>query len=148
MTSKFGKYALIEPRRYYFRDEPDLWWEIRPPSAGDELALTRYINQGKVTASAEGLTQEEVPTWLDIIFWQVATLFSGTNIPADVEHPVSEGGKPFIEKDAEFGVVEARINKMPSPMVLEAADAVAEFVPGWGPKNPLSRTEESEETTS
>lgn len=142
--SKFGKYALIEPRRYYFRDEPELWWEIRPPAAGDELALTRYINQGKVTASSEGLTQEEVPTWLDIIFYQVAKLFNSTNIPADVDKPVSEGGDPFIEHGTELGVVQERINAMPPEMVLEVADAIAEFVPGWGPKNPLSRTDENE----
>jgi hypothetical protein len=146
--NKFGKYALIQPRRYYFRDEPELWWEVRPPTAGDELALTRFINQGKVTASSEGLTQEEVPTWLDIIFWQVARLFAGTNIPANPDEPVSEGGEPFVKESEPYNIVEEKLQSMPWDMVSEVADAIAEFVPGWGPKNPLSRTKEEEETTS
>ena len=146
MTEKspFGKYAIIGNIRRNFRDEPDLWWEIKPPTTGDELMLTRYINTGKVEYSLDGgVSNEGSPSWLDILFYEVALLFGGTNIPADADSPISEGGKPFIESGSEMAVIEERLRLLPMEMFAEVADMIAECVPGWGPKKPLSRTEES-----
>lgn len=143
----FGKYAIVEPLRYHFHEEPSWWWQIRPPSAGDELALTRYINQGRLTRTEDGNIEEVIPTWIEIIFHEVALLFAGTNIPADPEEPLADGGKPFIKEDAEVSVISERLGEMPWEMIAEIADAIAEFVPGWGPKNPISRARADSETS-
>jgi hypothetical protein len=138
--SPFGSYAMIENIRFDFVDEPEYWWEIKPPTAGDELALTRYMSTGKAIFHPEGgMETEGGPSWLDILFFQIALLFGGTNIPVDPDKPVSDGGKPFISEKSTTSVNEERIKKMPMEMVSEIADKIAEHVPGWGPKNPLSR---------
>lgn len=144
--SPFGSYAIIEPIRFNFADESEYWWEIKPPTAGDELALTRYMNTGKAIYNADGgMETEGSPSWLDILFYEIALLFGGTNIPADADKPVSDDGKPFISEKSTMASIEAKLRKMPMEMVAEIADKIAECVPGWGPKNPLSRANQSEE---
>jgi hypothetical protein len=138
--SPFGSYAILLPVRHTFADEPHLWWEIKPPSAGDELALTSYIGKGKATYKPDGgLETEDSPSWLDVLFFQIALLFGGTNIPDDPDNPVEDGGKPFISASANRDAILAKLKKMPMEMISEIADAIAEIVPGWGPKNPMSR---------
>lgn len=148
MTNKkspFGSYAIIENIRFDFKDEPEFWWEIKPPTAGDELALTRYMNTGKAIYNADGgMETEGSPSWLDILFYEIALLFGGTNLPTDADKPVSDGGKPFISEKSSMATIDARLRTMPMEMVAEIADKLAEDVPGWGPKNPLSRTGKEE----
>jgi hypothetical protein len=38
--------------------------------------------------------------------------------------------------------IQANLSAMPLDMITEIADKIAEHVPGWGPKNPLGRTDE------
>ena len=144
--SPFGSYAILANIRFEFADEPEYWWEIKPPTAGDELALTRYMGTGKATYKADGgMETEGGPSWLDILFFQIATLFGGTNIPVDPDKPVSDGGKPFISEKSTVSANQERLKKMPMEMVSEIADSIAEYVPGWGPKNPLSRKNQKED---
>jgi hypothetical protein len=144
--SPFGSYAVIENVRFNFADESEYWWEIKPPTAGDELALTRYMNTGKAIYNADGgMETEGSPSWLDILFYEIALLFGGTNIPADPDKPVSDDGKPFISENSATSVIEAKLKTMPMEMIAEIADKIAEHVPGWGPKNPLSRTNQEED---
>jgi hypothetical protein len=146
IMSKFGKYAVIEPKRYHFKDEPSLWWDIKPPTMGDELALTEFMSAGKITRTEDGVVQEGAPTWLDTFFLQVALLFAGTNIPADPDKPVEGGGDPYIKVGTDRNIVMDRIREMPPEMVFEILDAIAECVPGWGPKVKMSGQEESEQS--
>lgn len=139
--SPFGSYAILKNVRHVFENEKGLWWDIRPPSAGDELSLTIFMSKGKATYRADGgLETEDAPSWLDILFYQIALLFAGTNIPLDPEKSVSDGGKPFIAPKASVSEIQDSLKKMPMDMVSEIANAIAEAIPGWGPKNPLSRT--------
>lgn len=142
MTKKspFGSYAIIENVRFTFADEPEFWWEIKPPTAGDELALTRYMNTGKAIYTADGgMETEGSPSWMDILFFEIALLFGGTNIPMDPDKSVSDAGKPFVSAKSAPHVIEERLKIMPMEMIAEIADQIAEHVPGWGPKKPLSR---------
>lgn len=140
--SPFGSYAVIENIRFNFADEPELWWEIRPPTTGDELALTRFLTSGRAIYGADGgIETEGGPSWLDILIFEIALLFGGTNIPVEQDKPLKDGGKPFLTTDESRDVVQARLSSMPLEMITEIADKLAEHVPGWGPKNPLSRTE-------
>lgn len=143
--SPFGSYAVITNIRFDFADESEYWWEIKPPTAGDELALTRYMNTGKSIYTADGGVETEgSPSWLDILFYEIALLFGGTNIPADANKSVSDDGKPFISTKSTTAVIEAKLQSMPMEMISEIADQIAEHVPGWGPKNPLSRANQKE----
>jgi hypothetical protein len=143
--SPFGKYAVIENVRFYFANEPDLWWEIKPPTTGDELALTRFLTTGRATYTADGGVETEGgPSWLDILIFEIALLFGGTNIPDDPDKPLQDGGKPFIKTDHTVDVIQAKLSFMPLEMITEIADKIAEHVPGWGPKNPLGRKEKEE----
>lgn len=137
--SPFGSYAVIEPIRYKFSDEPEWWWDINPPTTGDELNLNRFINQGKTIATDEGIQTEGMPVWMDVILYQIALLFGGTNVPFDAEKSVEDGGKPFVSTNSTLPVIQERLKRMPMEMIAEVADAMAEHVPGWGPKNPISR---------
>jgi hypothetical protein len=138
--SPFGSYAVIENIRFNFVDEPTYWWEIKPPTAGDELALTRFMAQGTTVYTKEGMESEGSPSWLDILFYEIALLFGDTNIPEDAEKSIEDGGNPFISSDSSLAVIQERLKKLPMEMLAEIADNIAEHVPGWGPKNPLSRT--------
>lgn len=144
--SPFGSYAIIENIRFNFADESEYWWEIKPPTAGDELALTRYMNTGKSIYNKDGgMETEGSPSWLDILFYEIALLFGGTNIPADADQSVSDDGKPFISEKSATSVIETKLKTMPMEMIAEIADKIAEHVPGWGPKNPLSRANQKED---
>lgn len=143
--SPFGSYAIIKNVRHAFTNEPDLWWEIKPPTAGDELALTTFMSRGKAIYTKDGaLETEDSPSWLDVLFFQIATLFGGTNIPSDPNKKVSDGGKPYIDPEAKLDEIMAKLKGMPMEMVAEIADAIAVAVPGWGPKNPLSRAKKED----
>ncbi len=143
--SPFGKYAIIENVRFYFADEPKLWWDIKPPTTGDELALTRFLTTGKAVYGLDGSVQTEGgPSWLDILIFEIALLFGGTNIPADPDKPLEDGGQPFITTKDNVDEIQAKLSRFPLDMITEIANKVAEHVPGWGPKNPVGRTEELE----
>ena len=149
--SPYGSYAILENIRFSFVDEPEYWWEITPPTAGDELALTRFMNTGKAIYNPDGgMETEGSPSWLDVLIYEIALLFGGTNIPADPDQSVSGTGKPFISPKSSLSTIEAGLQTMPMDMVAEIADQIAKHVPGWGPKNPLSRMgkEEAQENDS
>jgi len=38
-----------------------------------------------------------------------------------------------------MSTIEAKLHTMPMDMLAEIADQIAKYIPGWGPKNPLSR---------
>ena len=138
--SPFGSYAIIENVRFSFADESEYWWEIKPPTTGDELALTRFMNTGKAIYKPDGgMETEGSPSWLDVLVYEIALLFGGTNIPADADKPVSDDGKPFISPKSSMSTIEAKLHTMPMDMLAEIADQIAKYIPGWGPKNPLSR---------
>ena len=144
--SPFGSYAIIDAVRHYFKDEPEYWWDINPPTTADELALTRYMNTGKATIRPDGgMETEGAPSWLDILLYEIALLFGGTNIPADPESPVEDGGEPVISTKAKTETIQRKLGEFPMEMIAEIGDAMADAVPGWGPKNPLSRAKREEE---
>lgn len=142
--SKFGKYAVLEPIQYHFKEEPTLWWMIRPPTTGDELSMAKFLNRGKVVWSVEGAARDAAPTWLEIAHREIAIAFAGTNIPA-TDTPVEQGGKPLIATTLDIPEIEVLIREMPHAMIMEIWRAMGEAIPGWGGglnPNPPSRENE------
>ena len=91
----FGQYAFLEPIDYRFEKEQELSWLIEPPTSGDELAIARFLNQGKVTISIDGTSREAPPTWLEVAYREIALTFGGTNIPKS-----DSNDTPILKKHA------------------------------------------------
>ena len=133
----FGQYAFLEPIDYRFEKEQELSWLIEPPTSGDELAIARFLNQGKVTISIDGTSREAPPTWLEVAYREIALTFGGTNIPKS-----DSNDTPILKKHATVTEVENVPKKMPHAMVMELWNAIKEFIPGWGPKEVKTTTTE------
>ena len=135
---KVGKYALFEPVEYKFKEEPELWWKIKPPTSGDELSMARFLNRGKYMVGPEGASREDAPTMVEIMYREVALTFVGTNIEDD-------DGKPVLKKGASVTTIETVLKQLPHAMVLEIWEAIGENCPGWGGKLRAEDEEGSEE---
>lgn len=125
----FGKYAIIDAVEYHFEKEPDWVWKIKPPTSGDELAMSKFLVQNRVEVDATGTRREFPPTYTEIAYREIALCFGGTNIP-------KANGDPILKADARIEQVEAVLRKMPHAMVMEIWGAIADHVPGWGPQRP------------
>lgn len=125
---KFGSYAVIDEVTHNFEKENAWWWKIKSPTSGNELAIAKFLVQGRAELGMDGVRREYPPTNAEVMHREIALLFGGTNIP------VSEGGdEPILKKGAGVEEVEAVLRLMPHKMVLEIWDAVGEACPGWGP---------------
>jgi len=130
---KFGKYAIIDPVTHHFKEEPDWWWKITPPTSGDELARSKFTLQNRIVTDPMGVQREYPPTNTEVMHREVALLFGGTNVPADDDTPILAENQP-VEN------IENVLRQMPHGMVLEIWEAIAEAVPGWGPLARVSPT--------
>ena len=128
---KFGKYAVIDEVTHHFENEPEWFWKIDPATSGDELAIAKFLVQGRVQLGLDGVRREYPPTNAEVMHREIALLFGGTNIP------MSEGGgDPILSRSASVEAVEGVLRDMPNPMVYEIWDAVGRACPGWGPMRP------------
>lgn len=134
----FGRYAIIDTVEHHFEKEPDWIWKIKPPTSGDELAMSKFLVQNRVEVDATGTRREFPPTYTEIAYREIALCFGGTTIPKGGKNgqPVAEGGEPILKEDARVEQIEAVLRRMPHPMVMEIWGAIADAVPGWGPQRP------------
>jgi hypothetical protein len=144
MTRKsFGKYAVIVPVTYHFKQEEGWWWKILPPTSGNELEMQRFMVNGRVQVGADGVQREYPPTSTEVAFRELALTFGGTNIPVDDESPVEDGGEPVIKAGASTAEIEAVLSFMTHEMIKELWDAVGDAIPTWGPVRPKAKTSQS-----
>jgi hypothetical protein len=139
----FGNYAVCDPVIHYFAKNEEWHWKIKPPTSGDELAMSRFLVQNRIELGPDGVRHEFPPTNMEIMYREIALTFAGTNIPADMEKPVEDGGAAFIPDNAKVETIEACLRLMPHPMVVEIWDAVGDAVVGWGPVRPKAPSSES-----
>jgi hypothetical protein len=141
----FGEYAIIDEVKHQFAKMPDWYWSIKPPTSGDELAMSKFLVQNRTEIGPDGIRRELPPTYTEIAYREIALCFGGTNIPAGGKKgkPVEEGGDPLLKENARVEQIEATLRKMPHEMVMEIWGAIADAVPGWGPQRPkgLAATE-------
>ena len=128
---KFGKYAVINEVVHHFENEPEWTWKIDPPTSGDELAIAKFLVQGRVQLGLDGVRREYPPTNAEVMHREIALLFGGTNIPTS-----ERDESPVLSKTAAVEAVEAVLREIPNPMVYEIWDAVGKACPGWGPMRP------------
>lgn len=144
----FGKYAIIDIVEHHFEKEPDWVWKIKPPTSGDELAMSKFLVQNRVEIDATGTRREFPPTYTEIAYREIALCFGGTTIPkgGKAGKAIADGGEPILKEDARVEVIEAVLRKMPHPMVMEIWGAIADSVPGWGPQRPKALTPPTQQT--
>lgn len=142
----FGDYAITGSVTHQFKKAPGWWWKIKPITSGAELEMARFIYRNRDVTDAHGNVTHIPPMNLEIAHREIALLFGGTNIPADANVPVEQGGKPFIPDGASVDVVENALIQMPREMVLELWAAIAEANPDakWGPELPKVKKETPE----
>ena len=131
---QFGKYAVIDPVVYNFKDEPEMWLKFRPVTVADVLEYQRWL-QKRYDAKDD-------PQWIEVAVQEVSTCAVATNIPG----AGLEGGG----SKAQF---EELLMTMPPAMLSELWVKVAEVNPLWGPprpqaSQPTSEAESSAGTTS
>lgn len=130
----FGKYAILEPVEHRFEADPSWYWMIKPITSGDELAMEKFLWQGR--------TNENVPVNREVVHREIAMTFGGTNIPKTKTEnnelvPVLDANGdpiPILQKNAGLEDIEAVLLKMPNKMVMEIWEAVGNANPTWGPK--------------
>ncbi len=137
----FGNYAIIDVVEHHFEKEPDWVWKIKPPTSGDELAMSKFLVQNRVEQDASGVRREFPPTYTEIAYREIALTFGGTTIPKGGKKgkSLTEGGDPILSESARIEQIEAVLRKMPHEMVMEIWGAIADAVPGWGPQRPKGR---------
>ena len=128
--TNFGKYAILTPVEYKFREEPDWTWTIKPILAGEELERSKFLMQ-KRAITQDGQRFELPPTWLEVVLREIALTFGGTTIPKEVDSK-----EPALAKSVSIAEIEAFLKTMPQPMVMEIWDAIGVSYPEWGPATP------------
>lgn len=129
----FGSYAIIDVVEHHFEKEPEWVWKIKPPTSGDELAMSKFLVQNRVEVDATGTRREFPPTYTEIAYREIALCFGGTTIPKG-------NGEPILKPGASVDQIEALLRRMPHAMVMEIWGAIADSVPGWGPQRPKALT--------
>lgn len=134
----FGKYAIMDLVEHPFEKEPEWVWKIKPPTSGDELAMSKFLVQNRVEVDASGTRREFPPTYTEIAYREIALCFGGTTIPKGGKSgkSIEDGGEPVLNENARVELIEATLRKMPHAMVMEIWGAIADAVPGWGPQRP------------
>ena len=137
----FGKYAIIDPVKYQFKQEPDWYWMIKPPTPADELVVSRVLMTDRSRTGPDGTREVLLTSTLEVALREIAVTFAGTNIPTSESDPT-----PILPKNATWEQVEALLLEMPREMVSELWIAVGDAVPGWGPAK-QAKPAKSEETS-
>ncbi len=145
----FGEYAIIDEVKHQFAKMHEWYWAIKPPTSGDELAMSKFLVQNRTEIGPDGIRRELPPTYTEIAYREIALCFGGTNIPAGGKKgkAVEEGGDPILKENARVEQIEAVLRKMPHEMVMEIWGAIADAVPGWGPQRPKASSSPTQSDT-
>ncbi len=127
----FGKYAIVENARYHLVNEPDWWWEFKPITAGDEVAMTIFIQKGRPEKDADGKVVYVPLPYQSIAMREISLSFGGTNIPQS-----ANSDKPILTPSSTIDEIEAVLKQMPSELFKEIWGALGEAYPFWGPAKP------------
>jgi hypothetical protein len=138
MTNQFSEYAIADAAVHHFEKYPDWFWNIRPVTSLDELAMGRFLQHNRIITDTSG-AHEYPPVALEVAFREIALSFGGTNIPKDPAKPVADGGEPILPEGAKVEQVEKVLGTLPRPMLMELWAAVGKAYPYWGPADPNAK---------
>jgi len=122
--SDFGKYAVIDNVRYPLEREPEMWWEFKPPTAREEIAINRFTQGGSIKQSADGI-ERKIVTNAEIALEELALTAAATNIEID--------GMPAIDTSTmSVDSIREVISSFPKELFWELWGALGKTCPGWG----------------
>ena len=123
----FSNYAILTPVVHQLEKNPELTWSIRPPTTKDEIALSRFYTEGRITFM-DG--QRFTYPWsnIEIAIRQLAMLFGGTNIPKS-----EQDASPALTEKASIAEIENFLGNLPTEVIKELWAALGQVAPGWGP---------------
>lgn len=127
--NNFREYAIADSVTHNLSRKPEWWWKFHPPTTGDEIRLTKYLETDRFDEN--GVAQPV--TSIEIALREIALTFDGTNIPVDVEKPVEEGGEPILMPGSTVEMIEFVLSEMPNDLVIELWSAMKKAAPYWGP---------------
>jgi hypothetical protein len=132
-----SKYAIISDADYPLQEAPGVTWSFKPPIAQDEVEISKFMNDGPVTAGSGSVTRV-IKTGPEIAIQELALLFGGTTIskgmlaklhkqpePDDKDDPILLPGDDIATKRKVIG-------SLPSPLYWELWRALGVRCPGWG----------------
>ena len=132
MAINFGQYAILDGVTHNFEKEPSWWWKIKPVTSEMELAMSKFM-----ACVDEPKNRMRAP--MEIAFHEIALTFGGTNIPANPEKKVEDGGEPVVKVGMSTEEIEGIVGLMPPEMLMEIWGAVGRSYPYWGPANPNAK---------
>jgi len=129
---KLAGYSIIDSTKHYLEKNPDFYWEILPATALHEMAMQKFLLQNRALITPDGVKREYPPTVIEVALREIALVFGETNIPADPEKPVAEGGEPILPKGASVEKIEALLMQFPTDLIDELWFAITKANPDWG----------------
>jgi len=123
----FGSYAVIDEVAHPLEKEPSWTWTVKPITTKEELAISRFLQSGPITASSDGLTRTDVRTNIEIAMEEIALTFGGTTIPGP------DKKTPVLAADASLDDIRALLKTMPIPLLDEIWAFVGVSNLKWGP---------------
>ena len=125
----FDKYVVISNVEHHFEKDPSLFWVIKPPTIKEEIALSRFYQEGRLKI-VDG--QRITYPWssIEIAIRQVALLFGGTNVTKDGTDSL------VLRDDASLDAIEKYLGSLPPSVVMELFTAIGDAVPSWGKPSP------------
>ncbi len=125
--TNFGQYAIIDKVTHTLELEPEWTWTVKPVTTMEELAIARFLQSGPITATADGITRNEIRTNIEIAIEEVSLTFGGTTIPG------ASGKKPALPEDATLNEVRNYVKTMPTELLNEIWAVVGKSNLKWGP---------------
>lgn len=136
MSVQFGQYAILDNVRYHLEKEPEMWWEFKPPTAREEVAINRFTQGGSVKTSMAGI-ERKIVTDAEIALEELSLTFADSNFE-------DENGKALFQPDMKIDALKALIATFPRELFFELWRALGDAAPGWG-SLPVKNKEDEEE---
>lgn len=136
MSIQFGQYAILDNVRYHLEREPEMWWEFKPPTAREEVAINRFTQGGSVKTSMAGI-ERKIVTDAEIAAEELALTFADSNFE-------DENGKALFQPGMKLDALKALIETFPRELFFELWRALGDACPGWG-SLPVKKKEDEEE---
>ena len=131
--ARFGSYAVIDEVTHHFEKEPRLVVENQEPRpAGDELAIAKFLVQGRSEMGLDGVRRDYPPTNAEVMHREIAHLFAGTNIPVS-ETTVEDGGDPSSRRRDRSSRSKPSCARCPTRWSSSCGTPWPKPCPGWGP---------------
>jgi hypothetical protein len=129
---KLAGYSIIDSTKHILEKNPEYYWEILPATAQHEMAMQKFLLQNRTVITPDGVKRDYPPTVIEVALREISLVFGGTNIPADPEKPVEDGGEPILKMGDPLEKIEKVLTQFPTNLIDELWFAITAANPEWG----------------